>query len=60
MDFAFYALMNVKEMDWSNDFVAVSFSNCMAIVFLVLVVGIPILFVFFYAKNRSKWTEQEF
>ena len=60
MDFAFYALMNLKQMDWSHNFVAVSFSNCLAIFFAALVVGIPILFVFFYARNRPKWIEPEF
>ena len=60
MDFAFYSLMNLKQMDWSGNFIAVSFSNGMAIFFGSLVVGIPILFVFFYGKNRDKWADDNF
>ena len=60
MDFAFYALMNLKQLDWSHNFIAVSFSNCLAIFLMALVVGIPILFVFFYARNRPKWVDPDF
>ena len=60
MDFAFYSLMNLKQLDWSHNFIAVSFSNFMAIFFMSLVVGIPILFVFFYAKNRKRWADDKF
>ena len=47
-------------MDWSNQFVAVSASNYMAIFFIVLVVAIPILFIVFYVRNRPRWLDPEF
>ena len=61
MDFAFFALMNLKYIDWwNNDFYSVTASNVMAIFFIVLLVTIPILLNVFYAKNRSRWHKEKF
>ena len=61
MDFAFFALMNLKYIDWwDHKFYSVTASNVMAIIFLLLLLTIPILLNVFYARNRSRWRKEKF
>ena len=60
MDFTLFALLNIKEMDWEDDFFVVKASNYLAIVFLVVSILLPIGMCFFWAWNAQKWNRDEF
>ena len=54
------ALLNLKNLDWSGDFNAVTSSNILTIAVSVLVVGLPIFFVILIAKKLKSSNSVKF
>ena len=60
MDFMLFSLMNIKEIDWSDDFFFVTFNNWTAIFILVLSILLPIALIIVYVINVERWNKKEF
>ena len=59
-DFVLCALLNLKELDWSNDFPMVTTCNIIAIIFIVLCCVLPIFILIQYARKVDDWNREEF
>ena len=54
------AALNLHTSDWGSPFKAVTYSNVLAVIFIVLTCTIPILIVGMYFRNRLDWNENVF
>ena len=59
-DFVLCALLNLKELDWNNDFPMVTACNILAIIFIVLCCVLPIFMIIQYARKVNDWNREEF
>ena len=60
MNFLLFSLINIKEIDWSDDFFIVTFNNWTAIFILVLSILFPIALIIIYVVNVERWNKKEF
>ena len=60
MNFLLFSLINIKEIDWSDDFFIVTFNNWTAIFILVLSMLLPIALIIVYVINVESWNKKEF
>ena len=60
MNFLLFSLINIKEIDWSDDFFIVTFNNWTAIFILVLSMLLPIAMIIVYVINVEGWNKKEF
>ena len=60
LDFAMFAMLNIKEMDWEDDFILVKASNIFSIIILSFTLLLPIIMCFFWATKVQQWNKDEF
>lgn len=60
LDIVLFSLLNVKSLDWSSPFWEVHASNLTAIALTAVFCGLPLFFIWFYARNIHKWSSDEF
>ena len=57
LDFAMFALMNLKGLDWSDNFVAVTWCNYIAIFFTAVACLFPIVLAVWYISSQHRWDD---
>ena len=60
MDLAMFALINLKDPDWSGDFFFITLNNWVALSLLGVCIIFPILLVIVYVCNVKKWQDDNF
>ena len=60
LDVGINAILNLQTFYWNTAFTALTFSNILAILFLVILGIAPIFLLIFYAINLVRWNDQEF
>ena len=62
-DFVMFALINFKMINWeitNEDFWAVTLSNILASVLLILSLSLPIILIILYSINLKNWQDENF
>ena len=60
LDVGINAILDLETFYWNTAFTALTFSNVLAIFFLVILAIAPIFLLIFYARNLVKWNDKEF
>ena len=60
LDFTLMSLLNLREMFWQENLMAVTICNWFAIVMTVLCFVIPIILFVYLDRNIKSWTDKEF
>ena len=60
LDFAMFSLLNIKTIDWGDDFIITVASNYISIILLTSTLVIPVIMCFFWAWSYKRWNKEEF
>ena len=60
MDLVMFALINIKDLDWSGDFFFVTLNNWISISLVGILIVFPFLIVIVYVRNVKQWKEDQF
>ena len=58
LDLVLFSLINLKDADWSGDFLMVTVNNWCAISILVIGISFPIAMIIVLVFNTKRWDEE--
>ena len=60
LDFCLFSLMNIKALDWSGTFIAVTICNYVAIIFTTFACLFPVFVVVYFICRMHLWQSEDF